>query len=81
MKVKELIDILKQYPEDMEVMDYNEVTGTYPMKKPEIALLQNIQHHEWNNKPREWQSWSYPTSYPLYKAEFIKEETCLVFGF
>lgn len=81
MKVKELKEILNKYPDEMEVMNYDEVTGPYPMPNPHEELLQLIQHHEWNNKLFEWQSWNYPTRYPPYKSDLIKEEKCLIFDY
>lgn len=81
MKVKELKEILNSYPDDMEVMNYDEVTGPYPLEIPNQRELWFIQHHEWNSKPFEWQSWDYPIQYPLYKAELIKKEECLIFSY
>lgn len=81
MKVKELKEILNKYPDDMEIMNYDEVTGPYPLEIPHQHELQFIQHHEYNGKPREWQSWDYPSIYPFYKADLIRKEECLIFDY
>lgn len=79
MKVKELIEILEKYPDDMEVMDYNDVSGPFPMRPPRTDSLQFIKHYSYNGRPREWLAWNYKSIYPLYDAELIKEEVCLLF--
>lgn len=81
MKVKELKEILNNYPDDMEVMNYDEVTGPYPLETPNQHELWFTQHHEYNGKPREWQSWDYPSIYKPHNAEIVKKEECLIFSY
>jgi hypothetical protein len=81
MKVKELRALLDNYPDDMEVMNHDEVSGPYPIEIPVVQKLVYLQHHEWNSKEKEWNSWDYPTNYALYRAEVITEEDCLIFTY
>ena len=79
MKVKELKELLTNYPDDMEVMVYEEVGGPSPISTPAQEELWLIHGHEWNGRPYEWELWSYPSPYELRNVELIKKEQCLIF--
>lgn len=81
MKIKELREILSKYPDDMEVLNFDDVSGPFPMQIPKVETLELIQYHEWNGRPHEYQNWSFPSNYPIHRGERVKTEECLIFWY
>jgi len=72
--VGELKKIIENLPDDMGIMQTEEINGCLPVETVEIATLNNIQYTEYNGKPLIYDTWEYPSNYQgkvIGKKEFL----------
>lgn len=63
MKIKELKERLNEFPDDMEVFVYDEISGFLPVIKPESEDIVETEHEDYRQKGKTYRMFSPPSPY------------------